>query len=316
MDFKGKNVLVVGCTGLIGRQLTRMLIEEEDAKVRGVSLDDRFCAHPNIQDFLQLDLAKFGNCLVACSGMDYVFNLLCLKGSPKFSKEHPATFFDSNTDLENNMIRATRRCGIRNYFLTSSIGVYPAAEIFFENDAANEKLPSKNDMAGGFAKLVAEIQAKHYMTEYGIKISVVRPANTYGPYDNFGSENAMVVPSLIKRVFDGEDPLVVWGDGSQIRDLIFSEDVARGMLHVAKLEETRPVNLGSGNGYSIKELVEVIVSNVEKKPEVVWDTTKPTGDKKRVLDTSRARSLLWSPKVSLEEGINKTMEWYRQNKLP
>ena len=130
MNFKGKKVLVAGGTGLIGTPLVKMLIEKEDANVRIASLDDKSRAHPKAE-FFKLDLTKYVNCMVACSGVDFVFNLLCLKGSPKFMKEHPATAFDVNTDLENNMIRAAHQWGIKNYFLTSSIGVYPAAEVFF-----------------------------------------------------------------------------------------------------------------------------------------------------------------------------------------
>lgn len=312
MDFKGKKVLVAGGTGLIGTPLVKMLIEEEGASVRIVSLDDKSRAHPEA-DFHNLDLTKFDNCLSACSGMDYVFNLLCLKGSPKFMKEKPATAFDTNTDLENNLIRATHRCGVKNYFLTSSIGVYPAADVFFEDNAIKEKLPSTNDMAGGFAKFVAEIQAQHYTAEHGMTISIVRPANTYGPGDDFDSEKAMVVPSFIKRVLGGENPFMARG-ASRVRDVIYCEDVARGMLHIAKIEETRPINLGSGIGYSLSEILDAVINNFENKPEVLWTESKSIGDTRRVLDVSRAKSLGWSPKISLEEGIKKTMEWYKTQK--
>lgn len=313
MNFKGKNVLVAGGNGLIGTPLHWMLIEEEGANVRIASLGDKSRVHPKA-DFYELDLTKLGNCLSACSGMDYVFNLLCLKGSPKFMKEKPATAFDVNTDLENNLIRATNRCGIKNYFLTSSIGVYPAAEMFFEDDAINEKLPSKNDRAAGFAKFVAEVQAQHYAVEHGMKISIVRPANTYGPGDDFDSEKAMVAPSFIRRALGGENPFMARG-ASQIRDVIYCEDVARGMLHVAKLEETRPVNLGSGIGYTLSEILDAVIENLENKPEVVWQDSKSLGDTRRILDISRARSLGWSPKISLKEGVKKTMDWYRKNKM-
>lgn len=312
MNFKGKKVLVAGGNGLIGTPLHWMLIEEEGANVRIASLGDKLHVHPKA-DFHELDLTKLGNCLSACSGMDYVFNLLCLKGSPKFMKEKPATVFDGNTDLENNMIRAARRCGIQNYFLTSSIGVYPAAEVFFEDDAINEKLPSKNDRAGGFAKLVAEIQAQHYMAEYGMKISIVRPASTYGPNDCFDSERAMVVPSFIRRALSGENPFVLRG-ASQVRDFIYCEDVARGMIHIAKLEETRPVNLGSGTGYTLFQLMNAVFDNLEKIPKVVCQESQSKGDKQRVLSIERAKSLGWSPKISLQEGIKKTTEWYKNQK--
>ena len=142
----------------------------------------------------------------------------------------------------------------------------------------------------------------------------MRPANVYVPYDNFDPENAMVIPSLIKRAKDGEDPLVVWGDGSPIRDFIHAKDVARGMMLALDKGYNLPIKLGSGTGWSIKELVEIIVNNLDKKPQIIWDTTKPSGDKKRLMNIKRAKSLGWEPKVSLSEGIKETMNWYKENK--
>ncbi len=305
---------MAGGTGLIGTPLHYLLIEEEDAEVTVASVGYRMRVHPKARS-MELDLTYYENCWEVCRGMDYVFNLLCLKGSPQFMKEKPATAFDANLDLETNMLRAAQACGVGGYFLTSSIGVYPAAEVFFEDDAATDRLPSKNDRAAGFAKLVGEIQAQLYAIEHGMKISIVRPANTYGPLDDFDSDRAMVVPSLIRRVYNGEDPLVIRGR-SNVRDMVFSEDVARGMLHIAKLEETRPVNLGSGIGYTIGELAETVVRHARKKPRIVYDDTeKSGGDTKRVLDISRAQSLGWAPEISLDEGIKKSTSWYEQNKL-
>ena len=270
MNFQGKKVLVAGGAGLIGTPLHKMLVEEEDAEVTVVSLDNRMRVHPKAR-FLQLDLMSYPNCLIACGGMDFVFNLLCLKGSPRAIREKPATFFDANIYLDLNLLRAAARCGVRGFLLASSLAVYPPAEVFFEDDAVNEKLPSKNDRFAGLAKLAGEIQAQAYMIEHGLTISIVRPANTYGPYDDFDSEKAMVVPSFIKRAVGGENPFRGRGDGSAVRDVIFSEDVARGMIHVAKCEEVRPVNLGSGIGYTTKELAEAVVDTLENPSEIVWD---------------------------------------------
>ncbi|MEK7503317.1 MAG: NAD(P)-dependent oxidoreductase [Patescibacteria group bacterium] len=312
MNFKGKKVLVAGY-GLIGTPLVKMLIEEEGAKVRVASLNGASRAHPGIKDFFELDLMNFENCFIACDGMDYVFNLLCLKGSPQAMKEKPATFFDANILLDLLVLRAAHKCGVGGYLLASSLAVYPPAEVFFEDDAGNEKLPSKNDIAGGLAKLAGEFQARFYAIEHGMLISTVRPANTYGPFDDFDSERAMVVPSFIRRALGGENPFVARG-ASQFRDVIYSEDVARGMIHVAKLEEKRPVNLGSGTAYSFPKILGTVLDNLEEKPEVVWQESKSRGDSRRVLDISRAKSLGWNPKISLEEGIKRTMEWYSANK--
>jgi GDP-L-fucose synthase len=124
----------------------------------------------------------------------------------------------------------------------------------------------------------------------------------------------MVIPSLIRRALSGEDPLVVWGDGSPVRDFIHARDVARGMMMIMEKGYTKPVNLGSGVGITIRELVEIVVANLDPKPKVVWDSSKPAGDKRRVMDMSRAKSIGFEPQVSFQEGIRDVMDWYRQNK--
>jgi len=212
------------------------------------------------------------------------------------------------------MMEAARRCKAARYLFTSSIGVYAPAEIFYEDDVW-KTFPSENDRFSGWAKRMGELQAQAYKIEYGQEnIVIVRPANVYGPYDNFDPNNAMVIPSLIKRALDGENPLVVWGDGSPIRDFIYAKDVALGMLLAFKNNVTQPINLGSGIGISIKEIVDIIINNMAVRPEVVWDTSKPSGDKKRLMDISRARSIGFAPQISIEEGIKETMDWYLKNK--
>lgn len=310
--YKNKNVLVTGGTGLIGRPLVQMLIEA-GAKVRIASLDDPSRAH-SAAKFLRLDLTDFNNCRKACKDMDYVFHLAGIKGSPKMTKERPVSFFVPTILFNTNMMEAARQSKVERFLYTSTVGVYAPAEIFHEDDVW-KTFPSDNDKFAGWAKRMGELQAQAYKIEYGWdKISIVRPANVYGPYDNFDPENAMVIPSLIHRAMSGENPLVVWGDGTPIRDFIHAKDVARGMMLVLEKGETRPINLGSGRGYSIREIVKIIIKNAPRKLKLVWDTSKPSGDKKRLMDISRARSLGFTPKISLEDGIKEAMKWYKSNR--
>lgn len=310
--YKGKKILVTGGTGLIGRPLVEMLIEA-GALVRVVSLDDRSRAHP-AAEFLRLDLTDINNCLKATRGMDYVFHLAGIKGSPKMTRERPASFFVPTILFNTNMMEAARLSLVKHYLYTSTIGVYAQAKVFYEDDVW-KSFPSENDKFAGWAKRMGELQAQAYKIEYGWdKISIVRPANVYGPYDNFDPENAMVIPSLIARALGGENPLVVWGDGTPIRDFIHARDVARGMMLAMEKLPEKPVNLGSGNGVSIKQIVDIIVKNLDKEPNVFWDTSKPTGDKKRLMDISRARYMGFTPEISIEDGIRETMEWYKSNK--
>ena len=307
--YQGLRVLVAGGTGLIGRQLVALL-NAAGAEVRVVSLDDARLAPPDCE-FRRLDLTEKQNCEAACAGMDAVFNLMCAKGSPEMTQAQPASFFVPNILFSVNLMEAARAEGVARYLFASSLAVYPPADVFHEDDAW-AGFPSPNDRFAGWAKRMGELQAEAYAIEYDWHgVSIVRPANTYGPYDDFGQETAMVVPSLIRRAVSGENPLVVWGDGSAVRDFIHARDVARGMLMAVEQGVSEPLNLGSGTGVSIRDLVEAIVGHLEAPPDVVWDTSKPSGDALRVLDTARARAIGFKPEVSLEAGIAETMDWYR-----
>lgn len=312
--YKKKKILVTGGTGLIGRPLVERLIEE-GAKVVVVSLDDPSRA-PKGVTFVRADLREFSNCMDACRDKDIVFHLAGIKGSPQLNKTQPASFFVPTITFNTNMMEAARRQGVKRFLYTSTVGVYAQAEVFHEDDVW-KTFPSENDRFPGWAKRMGELQAEAYKIEYGWdKISIVRPANVYGPFDNFDPETAMVIPSLINRALSGESPLTVWGDGSPIRDFIYSKDVAEGMLLAVEKGVNVPVNLGSGTGVTIKEIAETIVKHISGKPvKIVWDKTKPKGDTKRLMDIKRAKKLLgFKPNYSLERGIKETIEWYMENR--
>ncbi len=312
--FHGKRVLVAGGTGLVGRPLVRMLVDR-GAQVRIASLDNGDRAHPQVE-YKSCDLTYLDNCLEVCEGVDIAFNLLCTKGSPKTATTKPASYFVPMIMYNTNLMEAARRCGVKSFLFTSSNCVYPPAEVFYENDPL-EGSYSPNDPGAARAKRAGEYQARAYATEYGWNnVSIVRPANVYGPYDNFNPFNSMVVPSLIKKTAETDKEIEVWGDGSAIRDLIYTDDVARGMLLAVEkqLGPDRPINLGSGTGITIKQLVETVVRISGKKLTIVWDTSKPSGDKKRLFDTTQARKAGFTPKVGLEEGLKITYNWYLENK--
>src|SRR5439155_5153581 len=306
-------VLVTGGTGMIGRFLVELLIAQ-GARVRIASLDDPSRAHPEAE-FLRMDLTHYENCLKACDRMEYVLHLAGIKGSPLMTATRPASFFVPTITFNTLMMEAARKTGVKRYLYTSSIGVYAPAERFYEDDVW-KTFPSDNDRFAGWAKRMGELQAEAYKIEHGWgEIAIVRPANVYGPYDNFDPRNAMVIPSLIRRAMDGENPLLIWGDGSPIRDFIHAKDVARGMLLAGeRAPGCWPINLGSGTGSSIRRIVEIIVEHLKKKPEIVWDTTKRSGDQIRLMDISRARSIGFEPSIPIEKGIPEVMDWYDQHR--
>lgn len=308
--FKNQNVLVTGGTGMIGRPLVTMLLEK-GANVFVVSLDESHGLDSRV-NFVQADLTDFKNCVDACIDMDYVFNLIGVKGSPKMCKEQPADFMVPMLQFNTNMMEAARKNKVKWYLYTSSVGVYHPAEVFKEEDVW-ATFPSENDRFAGWAKRIGELQAEAYSIQYGWDcVSIVRPANVYGPYDNFDPDNAMVIPSLIRKALEN-DMLSVWGDGSAVRDFIHAKDVALGMIHMVENKITKPVNLGSGEGFSIKTIVDLIVKHCGKDLDVEWDTTKPSGDAKRLFDMSRANSYGFYPAMEIEDGIIDTINWFKNN---
>ena len=310
--FTGQRVLVTGGTGMIGRQLVELLLQR-GAEVRVAAREDPDQAPPRV-DFVRCDLTQAEACREVCAGMDYVFHLVGVKGSPAMTKSRPASFFVPLLLFNTNMMEAARLARVKWYLFTSTVGVYHPAEVLHEDDVW-KTMPSPNDWYSGWAKRMGELQPEAYRIEYGWDtFSIVRPANVYGPYDNFDLETGMVIPSLIRRAVDGENPLCVWGDGTAVRDFIHARDVARGMVFAVENRITEPLNLGSGQGISVGRLVEIILQNLERRPEVLWDPTKPTGDRCRVLDMSRATRYGFQLDVPIEEGIPQVMKWYRANR--
>lgn len=311
--FNNKRVLVTGSTGMIGISLIKLLLKKSVKSITSVSLDDFKPSDSRVRHH-KLDLRFFSQCMEVCKDIDIVFHLAGIKGSPAMTKKQPASFFVPTLMFSINMMEAARRCGVKNYLFTSSVGVYSPAEIFYEDDVW-KTFPSENDKFAGWAKRMGELQSECFQIEYGWnEISIVRPANVYGPNDNFDPKNSMVIPSLIKKTFDSKKSLEVWGDGSPIRDFIFTDDVARGMIFVVENSIKEPLNLGSGLGYKIKDLVEIIIKYSEKKLDIIWLKDKPQGDKKRILSMEKASSLGFKPLVDLEKGIELTIEWYKKNK--
>jgi len=308
--YKNKSILVTGGTGMIGQPLCQKLIDL-GAKVTIASLDGNERAIEGAE-FKKTDLRSLDNCLEVTKGMDIVFHLAGVKGSPKMTAEKPASFFVPTLQFSLNMMEASRRNNVGSYLFTSSIGVYQPSDVFYE-DSVWSTFPSPNDRFAGWAKRMCELQAEAYKIECEWKkISIVRPANVYGPFDNFDPNNAMVIPSLIHRALNDEGPLVVWGDGSPVRDFIYSSDVADGMLLAVEKGIIEPINLGSGMGVTIKEIAEAVAERLGK--EIIWDKTKPSGDAKRLMDMTKARSYGFKTSTDLKEGINQTIDWYVKNR--
>lgn len=307
-SFVERKVLVTGGTGLIGRQVVRILCDA-GARVKTASLDE-IEVHPAAEHVFA-DLTDFSLCKQITSDMDYVFHVAGIKGSIEVTKAKPASFLVPLLMMNTNVLEACRLNKVSKVLYASSIGAYASGEVFRENEGADGE---PMDMFPGWAKRVAEMQVQAYRIQYGLdNFAIVRPCNVYGPGDNFDPDNAMVIPALMHRIHVGEDPLKVWGDGSPVRDFAYSADVAHGMiLALYHGTDSGFVNLGSGTGYSIKELVETLNSFIPFNYE--FDDTKPPGFPKRVMDISLAeRTLGYSPATPLLEGLKQTWDWYVNN---
>ena len=228
--FRNKRVLVTGGTGMIGRELVKLLLEKS-ANVKIVSLDEPTSFDGKVE-FERLDLSIYENSLEACKDMDFVFHLAGIKGSTKMSITQPLDFFIPMIRFNTNMMEAAFEQNVKWYLYTSSIGVYSPSELMNEDDVWRT-FPSENDKLPGWAKRIGELQAEGYKIQYNwSNISIVRPANVYGNWDNFDLDNSMVIPSLIAKAENAgrKGTLEVWGDGSSVRDFIHAHDVARGMI--------------------------------------------------------------------------------------
>ena len=308
MKIENKNVLVTGANGMVAYQLIRLL-RDRNCNLTLTDLHEKSKVFSD-EKYISGDLRSRNFAQSICKNQDIVFSLVGLKASPDECLKKPASHSISMNQFNSNIIESAFNNNVEWFLYTSSIGVYSPAEYFIEDDVWNTS-PSHNDWYGGWAKRMGELNVEASMIEYGRNnCSIVRPSNIYGKWDIF-NDKSTVVASLIKKGYY-DDVLEVWGDGTPIRDFIYSKDVARGMLHMVENEVTEPVNLGSGIEITIKDLAFIICEYFNVG--LSFDDTKPTGDRKRLMSTERAESYGFKPQVSLENGIIRTIKWYEETR--
>ncbi|MCK5643588.1 MAG: NAD-dependent epimerase/dehydratase family protein [Gammaproteobacteria bacterium] len=318
MDFwTGKNVLVTGGAGFVGSHVAEILVENKanvtilDNLSNG-SVDNLERIQDSIE-FIDADMKILDNCLAASKNKDVVMNLAAKVGGIEYNKNHPGTMFRDNIIMNTNMLEAARQNDVERFQVISSACVYPRlCTIPTPESEGFLDVPEPTNDGYGWAKRMAEVQANTYTREYGMKISVIRPYNAYGPRDHFDPDKSHVIPALIKRIFDGEDPLTVWGDGEQTRSFLYVTDFAKGLIEaIEKYPVADPINLGTDEEIKIKYLVELIVELSGKSPKIVFDTTKPSGQPRRNCDTTKYKDKIgFVPEVNLHEGLKNTIEWY------
>lgn len=318
--WKSKKVLVTGGAGFIGSHVVEKLVAREatvsimDNLISG-SLDN-VAKVKNEVKFINGNCASLEEAEKACVGQDIVMNLAAKVGGIEYNRMHQATMFRDNLPIETTMIEAARRALVGRFLVISSACVYPhdcsiptpESEGFLDE-------PEPTNEGYGWAKRMGEKIGEYYTKEFGMKVGIVRPYNCYGPRDHFEPGKSHVIPALIKRVFDGKNPVKVWGSGNQTRAFLYVEDLAEGMiLAIEKYPRPDPINLGTDEEISIKDLIEKIVRISKMHTKVEFDTSKPDGSPRRNSDNKKAiEEIDFRAKVDLDTGLKKTIEWYISN---
>ena len=309
-----KQILVTGSSGLVGTHLVNKLLNK-GYKVIGVD----FKQPTTIIDSKNFTFVSFDlrseidvNSLFNKFKFDGVINSFGIKGSPIRAKENPLDFLEPSIKVNTNIID---NCFKHNSWLVfmSSVGVYEPAEEFVE-DTVWKTLPSENDWFPSWSKRIPELYLQAYKVQHKWdNWSIVRPANIFGEYDNFG-EGSTVIASTIKKVYDAVNEIEAWGDGTPTRDFIYAGDVADACIKCLEDKLHITSNLGSGEDISIKRMIETISEISGKDIQIKWDTTKPNGDMKRKMNTDLQAQYGLLPKLGFEEGLKVTYKYYEKNR--
>jgi len=272
----------------------------------------------NIKNCIEIiiaDLNDWQNALRITKNKDIVMHLAAVTGGLHYNIRKPDSYlFRENILPFMNTIEAARLNNVERFLTVSSACVYPRyCSIPTPENEGFKDIPEPTSLGYGWAKRMQEFLSFSYAEDYGMKIAIARPYNTYGPRDNFDPKFSHAIPAIIKRVFDDENPLIVWGNGEQSRSFIYVDDFARGLLETAeKYPAADPLNIGSPEEIKIKDLVKLIVKLSGKKTKIVFDETKPIGQPRRKCDNRKAKEKIgFEAKIGLKEGITKTIQWYK-----
>ena len=322
--WRAKRVMVTGGRGFLGKNVVRKL-QERGAAVFVVDTD-----HYDLRKLEDIRRA-LSDSQLADPGMavrtsqhshvsaraGVVIHLAARVGGIGANSEHPAEFFYDNLMMSVPLLHESWTAGIEKFVALGTICCYPKfTPVPFHEEDLWDGYPEETNAPYGLAKKMLLVQSQSYRQQYGFNSIFLMPVNLYGPGDNFDPASSHVIPALIKKCVDakeaGDDHIVVWGDGSPTREFLYVEDAAEGILLAAeRYNQSEPVNLGSAFEISIKDLVETIARLTGFSGRIVWDTTKPNGQPRRKLDTSRAKEYFgFESQVQFEEGLQKTIEWY------
>jgi GDP-L-fucose synthase len=305
-----RRVCVTGGAGFLGRNIVRKLQQ------RGAQ--DIFV--PVIEEY-DLTQPEAIQRMLESSRPDVIIHLAAQVGGIGANRARPAEFFYNNLMMGVMLMHQAWQSGVAKFVALGTICAYPKfTPVPFKEEDLWNGYPEETNAPYGLAKKMLLVQAQAYRQQYGYNAIFLLPVNLYGPGDNFNPATSHVIPALIRKCIEaqeaGLDEVVVWGDGSPTREFLYVEDAAEGVLLASeRFDGPQPVNLGSGNEISIKNLLEMIVRLTGYTGRVVWDSSMPNGQPRRGLDISRAKQYFgFNAQMSFEEGLRRTIEWYRQNR--
>jgi GDP-L-fucose synthase len=306
MTLRGKRIVVTGGAGFLGRHLVDRLRRDGCGEV----------FVPRIEDCDLTRLADIDR-LFADLRPEVVIHLAAVVGGIGANRANPGRFFYENAIMGIQLIEACRRYGIEKTVVLGTICAYPKfTPIPFREDDLWSGYPEETNAPYGIAKKVLLVQCQAYREQYGLNAIFLLPVNLYGPGDNFDLESSHVIPALIRKCVEavkrGRKEIVLWGDGSPTREFLYVEDAAEGIVTATeRYDKPEPVNLGSGREISVRDLAEKIAALTGFRGRIIWDTSQPNGQPRRMLDVSRAeREFGFRAHTSFEDGLAKTIAWY------
>ncbi|MGC8951287.1 GDP-L-fucose synthase family protein [Chloroflexus sp.] len=305
-----KRVVVTGGAGFLGSYVVEKL------NARGAR--DVFVPRSRDYDLRHVDAIRQ---LLADSRPDIVIHMAARVGGIGANRDHPAEFFYDNLMMGVQLLHESWKFGVGKFVTIGTVCAYPKyTPVPFKEDDLWNGYPEETNAPYGLAKKMLLVQGEAYRQQYGFNSIFLLPVNLYGPRDNFDLETSHVIPALIRKCIEaaerGDDHIVVWGDGSPTREFIYAADAAEGiLLATERYNDPDPVNIGSSDEISIRDLVTLIAELTGFRGQIVWDTTKPNGQPRRKLDVSRAWERFgFRSTTPFTEGLRATIDWYRTHR--